>query len=205
MVKIFVGNIPSDCARRDVMELFDKYGKVKDCDIIRNFAFVHMENDEEARDAIDKLDKSTFMGIDMIFLISLKQYHEIQKIFILGNDITVEESTSRPRNTYKIYVGNLSSNASRRELQKLFEQYGEVVECDIIKDFAFCHMTKERDAQTAIRELHNSTFSGRRINVELSRNDRDRNRYDRRGGSGGGGGGGGTNTRAYREYYDRYD
>lgn len=170
MVKIFVGNIPSDCGRRDVIDTFSKYGKVKDCDIIRNFAFIHMENDDDAKEAIEKLNKSDF----------------------LGNEITVEESTSRPRNTHKVYVGNLSSSASRRELQKLFEQYGEVTECDIIKDFGFVHMGKEREAENAISELNNTTFAGRKINVEMSRNDRYR-RQDRFG-----------NARAYREYYDRW-
>lgn len=62
MVKVFVGNLPPDCGRKDIIELFEGYGKVKDCDIIRNFAFVHFDSDEEAKDAIESLHKSKFLG-----------------------------------------------------------------------------------------------------------------------------------------------
>ena len=37
----------------------------------------------------------------------------------------------------KLYVGNIPSSVSSRELTELFEKYGKVIECDIIKDYAF--------------------------------------------------------------------
>nr|XP_039248188.1 RNA-binding protein 4.1-like [Styela clava] len=204
MVKIFVGNIPSDCARADVLDIFEKYGKVRSCDIIRNFAFVHMDNEDDARDAIEALNNSRFMG----------------------GEITVEESKSRPRNTQKLYVGNLSSTANRRELEKLFEKYGEVVSCDIIKDYAFVHMMKEREAEKAIKELSGVNYAGRKIVVDYSRNNDNNRRFDNRygndgrygrdygndryGGYGGGGyrGRGGGFGGGYRRgggYYNNYN
>jgi len=37
----------------------------------------------------------------------------------------------------KLYIGNISSSVSSTELKELFEKYGKVLECDIIKDYAF--------------------------------------------------------------------
>jgi RNA recognition motif-containing protein len=43
----------------------------------------------------------------------------------------------------KLYVGNIPSSVSSRELTELFEKYGKVMECDIIKDYAF--VVRSRD------------------------------------------------------------
>ena len=37
----------------------------------------------------------------------------------------------------KLYIGNLPTSISSHELTELFEKYGKVLECDIIKDYAF--------------------------------------------------------------------
>ena len=39
-VKLYVGNLPDHCRRASLQELFEKYGKVSQCDIVKNFAFV---------------------------------------------------------------------------------------------------------------------------------------------------------------------
>lgn len=37
----------------------------------------------------------------------------------------------------KLYIGNISPSVSSTELKELFEKYGKVLECDIVKDYAF--------------------------------------------------------------------
>jgi RNA recognition motif-containing protein len=37
----------------------------------------------------------------------------------------------------KLYIGNIPASVSSTELKELFEKYGKVLECDIIKDYAF--------------------------------------------------------------------
>lgn len=82
MVKIFVGNLPSDCGRSDILDLFEKYGKVRDCDIIRNFAFVHFDDEEEARDAVDSLHKSKFLG-ELVLSVSVSEWvHYVPKCML---------------------------------------------------------------------------------------------------------------------------
>jgi RNA-binding protein 4 len=68
----------------------------------------------------------------------------------------------------KIYVGNIPPSARNSELKELFERYGKVAECDILKEFGFVHMEDRSDAKAAIAGLNDSLWKGSRIRVELS-------------------------------------
>jgi len=61
-VKMYVGNLPDNCRRASLEELFSKHGKVTQCDRVKNFAFVHMLGEAKAKAAIDALDDTEFMG-----------------------------------------------------------------------------------------------------------------------------------------------
>ena len=37
----------------------------------------------------------------------------------------------------KIFVGNLNESTTEDQIRALFEQFGQVTECDIIKNFGF--------------------------------------------------------------------
>jgi RNA recognition motif-containing protein len=70
--------------------------------------------------------------------------------------------------TVKIYVGNIPSSARNSELKELFEKFGKVVECDILKDYGFVHMSDTNDAKAAIAGLNDTLWKGGRVRVELS-------------------------------------
>jgi len=70
--------------------------------------------------------------------------------------------------TTKIYVGNLPENSDSGELQEMFEKYGEVKECDIVKNYAFVHMSSQDEAKVAIEALNNFDYNGSKISVEIS-------------------------------------
>ncbi|XP_077486075.1 RNA-binding protein 4.1-like isoform X2 [Amblyomma americanum] len=61
MRKLFVGNLPQGCDKASLVTLFSKYGKVEECDIIKNHAFVHMSTVAEGAAAISGLNYATFM------------------------------------------------------------------------------------------------------------------------------------------------
>ena len=50
--KLYVGNLAQDgrmmVTASDLRPLFEEYGTVTDCEIVKNFAFVHMGDDEQA-------------------------------------------------------------------------------------------------------------------------------------------------------------
>lgn len=89
----------------------------------------------------------------------------------------------------KLYVGNLSFNATEDELREYFGQIGEVQSVKIITDRdtgrsrGFCFVEMD-NADAAIAELNSKEFDGRQLTVTEARE-----REPRTGGGGGGGGG----------------
>lgn len=147
MVKIFVGGVSPSASPEELKKLFERYGQVNECDILKNYAFVHMEREQDAHRAIGELHKQEFYG----------------------SHLTVEYATSKIRNATKIYVGNVSSRATTSQVKELFEKFGKVVECDIVKNYAFVHMAKEREAMDAILHLNDSPLEDQKIFVTLSK------------------------------------
>lgn len=138
MVKIFIGNLTCTATPQELRELFEKYGKVTECDIVKNYGFVHMSNMSEAEEAIKNLNQQQLHGWRM----------------------NVELSKGRPKSTTKLHVSNLGEGVTSDVLRARFEEFGPVVECDIVKDYAFVHMERMEDAMEAIEKMDNTAFKG---------------------------------------------
>lgn len=95
----------------------------------------------------------------------------------------------------RLYVGNLSFNASSESVRQAFEKFGGVSEVAIITDretgqprgFAFVTMASPEAAAAAISGMNGTHFEGRPLRVNEAE--------DRPRGGGGGGGGGGFRGR----------
>ena len=71
----------------------------------------------------------------------------------------------------KLFVGNLPTNTTLKELIDLFSKFGPVnEELSVVKDdnYAFIHFLNECDAQMAFKELNDSFFKNRYIRVQYS-------------------------------------
>jgi RNA recognition motif-containing protein len=90
----------------------------------------------------------------------------------------------------KIYVGNLSYDATEENLSELFAAHGQVESVAIIKDhysgrsrgFGFVEMAGESEGEAAIAALNDTEHLGRKLNVNEARAQTD---GPRRGGGGG--------------------
>ncbi len=99
----------------------------------------------------------------------------------------------------KLYVGNLSYDATEEELKSLFSQAGVVQSVAIIKDretgrskgFAFVEMSNQAEAQAAISQLNGKQYRDRALTVNIARPREERGGFGGGGGYGRGGGGGG--------------
>ena len=106
----------------------------------------------------------------------------------------------------KLFVGNLSFNATQEQLRDLFAAHGTVVEVDVIKDkfsgrprgFAFVTMETKEAADAAVQSINCKDIDGRALTVNEARPREDR--PPRSGGGGGGGGGYGSGRGGRREY-----
>lgn len=60
--KIFVGNLSNRASGSDIRKLFETHGTVLEADVIRNYGFVHMENEDEGQMAIETLNGYSLHG-----------------------------------------------------------------------------------------------------------------------------------------------
>jgi len=88
----------------------------------------------------------------------------------------------------KLFLGNLGNDCRQRDIERLFDGFGELRNVNIKGQYGFLELDDKRDAEDAIREVNGKTFNGgSRIRVEYANgNDRggDRDRFgggDRRG------------------------
>ncbi|KAM6960076.1 LOW QUALITY PROTEIN: splicing factor 1-like [Tautogolabrus adspersus] len=134
MVKIFIGNLAQETTSDELRSLFSQYGKIAECTIVKNFGFVHMDDKAEAEEAISNL-----------------HHYELN-----GQPMNVELSRGKSRGSAKLHVGNIA--CTNQELRAKFEEFGAVLECDIVKNYAFVHMERMEDAMEVISQLDNTAF-----------------------------------------------
>ncbi|KAG7497111.1 RNA-binding protein 4.1-like [Solea senegalensis] len=144
MVKIFIGNLSSETTSEELRSLFSQYGKIAECTVVKNFGFVHMDSKAEAEEAIRNL-----------------HHYELN-----GQPMNVELSRGKMKGSTKLHVGNIA--CTNQELRAKFEEYGSVLECDIVKNYAFVHMERMEDAMEVINHLDNTAFKGKLMSVKLS-------------------------------------
>ena len=97
----------------------------------------------------------------------------------------------------KVYVANISFNATEQDIKDLFSDYGEVVSVKMITDkftgqskgFGFVEMGSEEDEKKAISELNGKPFMGKTLTVAEAKPQQPRTGFqERKGGFGGGSG-----------------
>src|SRR5262249_37548730 len=84
----------------------------------------------------------------------------------------------------KLFVGNLSFNATENQLQDMFAEHGAVLEVDMIMDrfsgrprgFAFVTMETKEGADAAVKALHGKDLDGRALTVNEAHPREDRRR-----------------------------
>ena len=99
----------------------------------------------------------------------------------------------------RLYVGNLSFQATTESLRASFAALGEVVDVHIVTDrdsgqsrgFGFVTMGSPQEAQNAIQQLNGTLIEGRPIRVNEAEERQPRSGGGGGGGPRGGGGGGG--------------
>lgn len=147
--KLFLGNLDEKTTTNDLRPLFEKYGTVVECDVVKNYGFVHMDSEQQGRDAIQNLNGYVMNGIPM--------------------KVEAAKSRRTPNTqTTKIFVGNLTDKTRAPEVRELFTKYGTVVECDIVRNYGFVHLDVVGDVNEVIRELNGKMVDGQPLKVQVS-------------------------------------
>jgi len=155
MVKLFIGNLPGGevVSNDDIRPLFEPYGTVTECEVIRNYGFVHIDSEEGANKAIQELNG-----------------HDVK-----GRPMKVEKSESKgpKKPSQKMFIGNVADGTTDEQLRGLFESYCEVLEADVIsgKNYGFVHIDStvgRGKINQILKELNGYELNGNKIRVQLS-------------------------------------
>ena len=99
------------------------------------------------------------------------------------NGFEPSRSPRRPESvevtTPRLYVGNLSFDATESDLFELFNGVGQVQNAEVVtykhnersKGFAFVQMQSVEEAKRAVAELHDKEFLGRKLVVSGAKSD----------------------------------
>lgn len=179
-MKIFVGGIRDVLGESDIRDLFQNYGQIETVMHKGNYAFVFMQNDDDARAACQALHRTEIRGCTLNV--------EESKPSAKGNKpITSEFSSNKrepmladPNTPYrpskfhhqpgrmKLIVGNIGSN-TKEDLHNYFSQFGHVHESFILeeKGVGFVHVD-DLKAEEMIDICNGADLNGQPIRVSYS-------------------------------------
>ncbi|KRX01624.1 hypothetical protein PPERSA_00331 [Pseudocohnilembus persalinus] len=146
--RIYVGRIPGNIRKEDILAEFGKYGEIADILKKDDYAFIEYKVPESAKAAIQGLNG---------FLVN-------------GNRLVVEGA--RPKEVGnkveypRLYIGKLGPNVKKADLVQTFGSYGEIVDILMKDDYAFLEYQTTASAARAIAEQNGARLCGAKLVVE---------------------------------------
>ncbi|XP_042066255.1 serine/arginine-rich splicing factor RS40-like [Salvia splendens] len=169
MTPVFCGNLDFDARQSDIERLFRKYGRVDRVDMKSGFAFVYMEDERDAGDAIRKLDRSEFGRKGRQLRVEWTKQERGGR-----NPDSSRKSSANAKPSKTLFVINFDPvNTRTRDLERHFEHYGKISNVRIRRNFAFVQFELQEDATRALESAKMSKFMDRVISVEYATRDDD--------------------------------
>ncbi|EOA13679.1 hypothetical protein CARUB_v10026751mg [Capsella rubella] len=170
MKPVFCGNFEYDARESDLERLFRKYGKVERVDMKSGFAFVYMEDERDAEDAIRALDRYEFGRTGRRLRVEWTKNDR----GAAGRPGGSRRSSSGMRPSKTLFVINFDAQSTRtRDLERHFEPYGKIVNVRIRRNFAFIQYESQEDATRALDATNSSKLMDNVISVEYAMKDDD--------------------------------
>jgi len=163
---IYIKDLHPNITSQDLYDNFSQFGTILSCKVeteldgrSKGFGYVHFESVEAAKKAIEGIDGMEIEGkVVHVFEFQSKKQR-------LGNTFNVPKFTN-------IYIKNLNSQISEKELENKFSEYGKITSIFLKKDnnnsslgFGFINYSNFEEAQKAVTMAHDTEFFGKKIYV----------------------------------------
>uniref|UniRef100_A0A0A9YTW5 CUGBP Elav-like family member 2 n=1 Tax=Lygus hesperus TaxID=30085 RepID=A0A0A9YTW5_LYGHE len=151
-IKMFVGQIPRSMDEAELTKMFSEFGRVHQINVLRDkvtgqskgCCFVTFFTRKAALDAQNAL-------------------HNIKTLPGMHHPIQMKPADSENRNERKLFVGMLSKKYNENDVRQMFEGFGSIEECTVLRDTAgqskgcaFVTFTSKQCAINAIKAMHHS-------------------------------------------------
>ncbi|KAI6173498.1 hypothetical protein M3Y98_01087900 [Aphelenchoides besseyi] len=154
---IFIKNLDANIDTKSIYDTFSMFGSILSCKIAcdeegksKGYGFIHFETEEAAQKAIDKVNG---MLLDNKVVFVGKFQPRAARLREMG------EAAHRFTN---VYVKNFGDRLDDQKLRTLFEKYGPITSCIVMKDhegksrgFGFVAFERPEDAERAVNEMNN--------------------------------------------------
>jgi polyadenylate-binding protein len=171
---IFIKNLDKGIDNKSLYDTFSKFGNILSCKVStdeqgksKGFAFIHFATQEEADEAIRKVNGKLITG---------------KQVFVGPFVAKKERNYSDPKWT-NIYVKYLDKSVDDQKLKEMFEVFGPITSSVIMKDengeskgFAFINYDEHESADKAVAEMHEKEISGKQLYVQRAQKKEERER-----------------------------
>lgn len=164
---VFIKNLDKSIDNKALYDTFSTFGNILSCKIMtdehmnsRGYGFVHFETHDAAEQAIKNVNNMLLND---------------KKVYV-GRFMTRSQRTEAYGNANKrftnVFVKNIGEGIEDVKLKEMFEKYGEITSAVVAKGddgkskgHGFINFKDAASAESAVQEMHDSDFNGKKMFV----------------------------------------
>jgi polyadenylate-binding protein len=184
---VFVKNFGEELDDEKLQEIFEKYGEITSCSVMRDndgkskgFGFVAFSSAEAAEEAVENLDGFELPNKLKLTVCRAQKKTERQAELKRKFEAQKAERLQRYQGV-NLYVKNLDDNITDDGLRSQFESFGKITSAKVMcdeagrsKGFGFVCFEKPDDATKAVVDMNNKMVGTKPLYVALAQRKEDR-------------------------------
>mmetsp|Transcript_15012 Transcript_15012/g.38182 ORF Transcript_15012/g.38182 Transcript_15012/m.38182 type:complete len:649 (+) Transcript_15012:358-2304(+) len=183
---IYIKNLPEDYTEDDVKKLFESCGETTSVAIMqdengksRGFGFVNFTDPDDAALAVEKLDGSSVK--DKVLVVCRAQKKAERESELKAKFEQERKERAEKFAGANLYLKNLNDTVDDAQLRELFNEFGTIISCKIMRDSAgssrgsgFVAFSSPEEATRAVTEMNGKMVKGKPLYVALAQRKEER-------------------------------